>query len=61
MTASAVEWKHRSSAASGRPDWYGAGLDHIWLPYAQMKTARAAAAGRRAPTAAASCWPTAAS
>jgi adenosylmethionine-8-amino-7-oxononanoate aminotransferase len=22
------------------PDWYQAGLDHIWLPYAQMKTAR---------------------
>ena len=25
---------------STRPDWYEAGLDHIWLPYAQMKTAR---------------------
>src|SRR5215467_6586576 len=22
------------------PAWYEAGLDHIWLPYAQMKTAR---------------------
>jgi adenosylmethionine---8-amino-7-oxononanoate aminotransferase len=22
------------------PDWFQAGLDHIWLPYAQMKTAR---------------------
>jgi adenosylmethionine-8-amino-7-oxononanoate aminotransferase len=22
------------------PDWYQAGLDHIWLPYAQMKTVR---------------------
>jgi adenosylmethionine-8-amino-7-oxononanoate aminotransferase len=22
------------------PDWYRAGLDHIWLPYAQMKTMR---------------------
>jgi adenosylmethionine---8-amino-7-oxononanoate aminotransferase len=21
------------------PDWYAAGLDHVWLPYAQMKTA----------------------
>ena len=21
------------------PDWYAAGLDHIWLPYVQMKTA----------------------
>jgi adenosylmethionine-8-amino-7-oxononanoate aminotransferase len=23
-----------------RPGWYAAGLEHIWLPYAQMKTAR---------------------
>jgi adenosylmethionine---8-amino-7-oxononanoate aminotransferase len=23
-----------------RPDWYAAGLDNVWLPYAQMKTAR---------------------
>ncbi len=22
-----------------QPDWYAAGLDHVWLPYAQMKTA----------------------
>jgi adenosylmethionine---8-amino-7-oxononanoate aminotransferase len=22
------------------PDWYAAGLDHVWLPYTQMKTAR---------------------
>ena len=21
------------------PDWYAAGLEHVWLPYAQMKTA----------------------
>ena len=21
-------------------DWYAAGLEHVWLPYAQMKTAR---------------------
>jgi adenosylmethionine-8-amino-7-oxononanoate aminotransferase len=42
MTASAVEWKHRPSAkiAGAPPDWYGAGLDHVWLPYAQMRTAR---------------------
>src|SRR5580658_3144823 len=41
MTASAVEWKHRSSPhVAGPPDWYSAGLDHIWLPYAQMRTAR---------------------
>jgi adenosylmethionine-8-amino-7-oxononanoate aminotransferase len=25
---------------STRPGWYEAGLDHIWLPYTQMKTAR---------------------
>src|ERR1700736_2262629 len=43
MTASAVEWKHRLSGkigSQGPPDWYGAGLAHIWLPYAQMRTAR---------------------
>jgi adenosylmethionine-8-amino-7-oxononanoate aminotransferase len=42
MTASAVEWKHRPSdkIASEPPGWYGAGLDHVWLPYAQMRTAR---------------------
>jgi adenosylmethionine-8-amino-7-oxononanoate aminotransferase len=43
MTASAVEWKHRPSGKIGSqrpPDWYGAGLAHIWLPYAQMRTAR---------------------
>jgi adenosylmethionine-8-amino-7-oxononanoate aminotransferase len=22
------------------PDWYQAGIDHVWLPYAQMKTLR---------------------
>ena len=22
-----------------KPNWYAAGLDHVWLPYAQMKTA----------------------
>jgi adenosylmethionine---8-amino-7-oxononanoate aminotransferase len=44
MTATAVEWKHRSPGKSAgeatAPDWYEAGLAHIWLPYAQMKTAR---------------------
>jgi adenosylmethionine-8-amino-7-oxononanoate aminotransferase len=40
MTAPAVEWKRRTSGnIEGRPDWYGAGLPHIWLPYAQMRTA----------------------
>ncbi len=29
----------RSPAAAGMPDWYTAGWPHIWLPYAQMKTA----------------------
>jgi adenosylmethionine---8-amino-7-oxononanoate aminotransferase len=40
MAASAVEWKHRPSGkiAGEPPDWYGAGLDHVWLPYAQMRT-----------------------
>jgi adenosylmethionine---8-amino-7-oxononanoate aminotransferase len=36
-----VEWKYRVSGNSaGGPDWYTAGLGHIWLPYAQMKTMR---------------------
>src|SRR5262249_48641753 len=30
-----MEWKR-----SGVPDWYAAGLGHLWLPYTQMKTAR---------------------
>ena len=36
-----MEWKHRSSGkieTAAHPDWYGAGLAHIWLPYAQMRT-----------------------
>jgi adenosylmethionine-8-amino-7-oxononanoate aminotransferase len=28
-----------STAAPSEPDWYHTGLDNIWLPYAQMKTA----------------------
>jgi adenosylmethionine---8-amino-7-oxononanoate aminotransferase len=42
MTASAVEWKHRppGKIAGETPGWYDAGLAHIWLPYAQMRTAR---------------------
>jgi adenosylmethionine-8-amino-7-oxononanoate aminotransferase len=42
MTASAVEWKHSSLGkivGQGPPDWYAAGLGHVWLPYAQMRTA----------------------
>jgi adenosylmethionine-8-amino-7-oxononanoate aminotransferase len=45
MAAMNAEWKHLMSGSDQgegrRPDWYGAGLDHIWLPYAQMKTMRA--------------------
>src|SRR5712691_1828464 len=29
----------RTGEGSSRRDWYAAGLDHVWLPYAQMKTA----------------------
>jgi adenosylmethionine-8-amino-7-oxononanoate aminotransferase len=29
----------RSQAGAGTPDWYAAGWPHVWLPYAQMKTA----------------------
>ena len=29
----------QASKNSAKPDWYAAGLEHIWLPYAQMKTA----------------------
>ena len=29
----------RSGSLSPNDDWYPSGLDHIWLPYAQMKTA----------------------
>lgn len=30
-----------SSNKSEPPGWYGQGLEHVWLPYAQMKTAAA--------------------
>jgi len=29
----------RKNKAVSEPDWYRSGLDHVWLPYAQMKTA----------------------
>jgi adenosylmethionine-8-amino-7-oxononanoate aminotransferase len=32
-----MEWK-RSRASAAKPDWYETGLEHVWLPYAQMKT-----------------------
>src|SRR5206468_9249112 len=35
----AMEWK-RSQASAAKPDWYETGLEHIWLPYAQMRTTR---------------------
>jgi len=38
MSTSAVEFKH--VAGKSEPPWYAEGLPHIWLPYAQMRTAR---------------------
>jgi adenosylmethionine-8-amino-7-oxononanoate aminotransferase len=38
MSGNASENKGKTPAA---PEWYAAGLDHVWLPYAQMKTAPA--------------------
>src|SRR5947208_3308420 len=36
-----MEWKlPPSDKPAATPAWYEAGLSHIWLPYAQMKTAR---------------------
>jgi adenosylmethionine-8-amino-7-oxononanoate aminotransferase len=37
MIVTAVEWKHRPTVENPAPDWYTAGIDHIWLPYAQMQ------------------------
>ncbi len=34
-----MDWK-RAGAGTTNPDWYKAGLDRVWLPYTQMKTAR---------------------
>ena len=28
-----------TSKNSLAPDWYAGGIEHVWLPYAQMKTA----------------------
>ena len=28
-----------TSKKSEAPGWYAGGIDHIWLPYTQMKTA----------------------
>src|SRR6202011_6058867 len=40
MKAANMEWKgSMSPEVNSRPAWYEAGLRHVWLPYAQMKTA----------------------
>src|SRR5262245_37008188 len=47
MAAMTIEWKRRMSGKNAsktggegaQPDWYEAGLAHVWLPYAQMKRA----------------------
>src|ERR1700694_3152029 len=39
MKAANMEWKGSMSEVNSRPAWYEAGLRHVWLPYAQMKTA----------------------
>jgi adenosylmethionine---8-amino-7-oxononanoate aminotransferase len=31
--------KNNENPDAATPNWYAAGLDHVWLPYAQMKTA----------------------
>ncbi len=31
--------RENKGVGAAAPDWYAAGLDHVWLPYAQMKTA----------------------
>src|ERR1700685_3188427 len=36
MSGNTSEIKQKAAAS---PSWYAAGLDHVWLPYAQMKTA----------------------
>src|SRR6202030_883849 len=36
MSGNTSENKQKKPAS---PSWYADGLDHIWLPYAQMKTA----------------------
>src|SRR5262245_55824144 len=33
-----TQMAHQASKNSNMPHWYGAGLGHVWLPYAQMKT-----------------------
>src|SRR5260370_14280671 len=33
--------RKKGDQGTSRPEWYEAGLAHVWLPYAQMKTVRA--------------------
>src|SRR6266581_7885185 len=33
--------RKKEDQRAARPAWYEAGLPHVWLPYAQMKTTRA--------------------
>jgi adenosylmethionine-8-amino-7-oxononanoate aminotransferase len=35
-----AQWNALMDDKSMPPGWYEAGLDHVWLPYTQMKTAR---------------------
>jgi adenosylmethionine-8-amino-7-oxononanoate aminotransferase len=35
-----MEGKRPQGIGAAAPDWYETGLEHIWLPYAQMKTMR---------------------
>jgi adenosylmethionine-8-amino-7-oxononanoate aminotransferase len=43
MSATTGQGKRQMAGNSGKtseqPGWYAEGLDHVWLPYAQMKTA----------------------
>src|SRR6204780_4364033 len=34
-----VNSSENNKKSAGVPQWYAEGLDHVWLPYAQMKTA----------------------
>ena len=40
MTFSRLGVTAGQDGRQGAPAWYEHGLDHTWLPYAQMKTAR---------------------
>ena len=47
-----------ASKNSALPGWYADGLEHIWLPYAQMKTVSPPLAGRAHAGRAHHLWPT---